>query len=197
VADVAGSAAARASVEGAVATVGGHTFLARPIVDSFAVVSTGGVPGIAVQQENQPAGKTDSSGKLVLTPLRAYMPNKVTLDALSTPMGVAIGKSTQVVVPTWRSGVHLEFDVRRGRSALVSLQARDGSPLSTAARVTDIASGQQLPVGMNGEVFLTGLSDAGTRLRIELEGWSCEVEIRPEGDEPVLELGPYRCGGGA
>jgi len=197
VADIAGITAARASVDGAVATVGGHTFLSRPIADSFAVVSTGGVPGIAVKQENQPAGKTDASGRLVLTPLRAYMRNKVSLDALSAPMGVAIGKSTQVVVPTWRSGVHLEFDVRRGRSALVSLLAPDGAPLSTAARVIDTASGQQLPVGMNGEVFLTGLPDAGTLLRIEIEGRGCEVEVKPEGEDPVLELGPYRCRGGA
>jgi len=196
VADVAGTAAARASVDGAVATVGGHTFLARPITDSFAVVSTGGVPGIAVHQENQPAGKTDANGKLVLTPLRAYLPNKISLDALSTPMGVAIGRSTQVAVPTWRSGVHLEFDVRRGRSALVSLLSPDGSPLSTAAQVTDAASGQRLPVGLNGEVFLTGLPDAGTWLRVEIEGRACQIEVRPEGEDPVLELGPYRCAGG-
>lgn len=197
VADVSGVTAARASVEGAVATVGGHTFLARPITDSFAVVSTGGVPGIGVQQENQPAGKTDASGKVVLTPLRAYMPNKISLDALSTPMGVAIGTSTQVVVPTWRSGVFLEFDVRRGRSALVSLLTPDGSPMPTAAQVTDSASGQRLPVGLGGEVFLTGLPDGGTRLRIELRGKTCVVDVKPEGDDPVLELGPYRCGGGA
>lgn len=197
VADVAGITAARASVDGAVATVGGHTFLARPIEDGFAVVSTGGVPGIAVQQENQPAGKTDANGKLVLTPLRAYMPNKISLDALSAPMGVAIGKSTQVVVPTWRSGVYLEFDVRRGRSALVSLLSPDGSPLPTAARVTDTASGQQLPVGLNGEVFLIGLPDAGTRLRVEIGGRDCLIDVKPEGDDPVLEIGPLRCRSGA
>jgi outer membrane usher protein len=196
IADAAGVTAARASIEGAVATVGGYTFLARPIVDSFAVVSAGGVPGIGVQQENQRAGKTDASGRLVLTPLRAYLPNKISLDPLSTPMGVAIGKSTQVVVPTRHSGLYLEFDVRRGRSALVSLLAPDGSPLSTAAQVTDTSSGRQLPVGMNGEVFLTGLPDAGTRLRIEIGGKDCEVDVRPEGDDPVLELGPYRCGNG-
>jgi len=197
VADLAGTSAARASVEGAVATVGGHTFLARPIADSFAVVSTGGVPGIGVQQENQPAGRTDTQGRLVLTPLRAYIPNKVSLDALSAPMGVAIGRSTQVVVPAWRSGVYLEFDVRRGRSALVSLLTADGSPLPTSAKVTDTASGQLLPVGLNGEIFLTGLPDAGTRVRIEIEGGGCEIHVRPEGDDPVLELGPFRCRTGA
>jgi len=196
VADAGGVTAARAGIEGAVATVGGHTFLARPILDSFAVVSTGGIRNIAVDQENQRAGKTDANGKLVLTPLRAYLPNKIALDPLSTPMGVAIGKSTQVVVPAWRSGLYLEFDVRRGRSALVSLLAEDGSPLPTSATVIDTASGQQLPVGMNGEVFLTGLPDAGTQLRIEVDGKGCKVEVLPEGDDPVLELGPYPCGNG-
>lgn len=196
VGEAAGVTAARASIDGAVATVGGHAFLARPILDSFAVISTAGVPGIAVEQENQRAGKTDANGKLVVTPLRAYMPNKLSVDPLSAPMGVAIGKNTQVVMPTWRSGLYLDFDVRRGRSALVSLLAADGSPLPTAARVTDTVSGQQLPVGVNGEVFLTGLPDAGTRLRIEIDGGSCEVEVRPEGDDPVLELGPYRCANG-
>ena len=65
------------------------------------------------------------------------------------------------------------------------------------ATATDIGSGETLPVGMNGEVFLTGLPDAGTRLRIEVDGKGCEIEVKPEGDDPVLDLGPYRCPNGS
>ncbi|HLS56955.1 MAG TPA: fimbria/pilus outer membrane usher protein [Zeimonas sp.] len=194
VADAAGTSAARVSVEGGIGIVGGHPFLSRPIVDSFALVSTAGVEGVSVMQENQPAGKTDSEGLLLITPLRAYLPNLVSVDPLSVPMGVSVGASTQRLTPMWRSGNIVEFDMRRGRSALVTLQLADGTPVPAGARVSKLDTGEPLPVGLDGQVFVSGLPDAGAQVRVEWNRSDCVVAVIPEGDDPVLELGPYRCG---
>lgn len=196
-ADANGTTAARVSIEGGVGSVAGHTFLARPIVESFAVVSAGGVGGLEVLQENQPVGRTDERGLLVLTPLRSYAPNRVTIDPMSAPMDVSLGASTRQAVPMWRSGLLLEFDVKRGRSAIVRLLAPDGTPLPVSARVRNLGSGEALPVGLDGEVFVTALTDSGTRLAIEAGGKRCEVEVRPVGEDPVLELGPFPCRSGS
>jgi outer membrane usher protein len=194
VADASGASAARVSIEGGIGLVGGHPFLSRPIVDSFALVSTAGVEGVSVMQENQPAGKTNGDGLLLITPLRAYLPNLVSVDPLSVPMGVSVGASTQRLTPMWRSGSIVEFDMRRGRSALVTLQLADGTPVPAGARVTNLDTGDRLPVGLDGQVFLSGLPDAGAQVRVEWNRSDCVMAVIPEGDDPVLELGPYRCG---
>lgn len=195
VADARGTTAARVAVEGGIGVVGGHAFLSRPIVDSFALVSTGGVEGVSVTQENQPAGKTDRDGLLLITPLRAYLPNLIAVDPLSAPMGVGFGNTTQRITPMWRSGNVVEFDMRRGRSALVRLKLADGTPVPPAARVSNLDTGERLPVGLDGQVFMSGLPDAGARVRVEWNHSACDVAVTPEGNDPVLDLGPYTCGG--
>lgn len=192
-ADVRGVSAVRAAVEGGIGTLGGHTFMSRPIVDSFAIVSTGGVAGIEVRQENQPVGRTDRNGLLVLTPLRAYVPNHLSIDPLSVPMNVGIGASAQRVTPAWRSGTMVGFEVARARSALVRVQAADGSPLPSTARVVDATTGRTLPVGLDGEIFVSGLPTHGTDLLVEHGTRHCRIAVTPEGDDAVLDLGPYVC----
>lgn len=190
-----GSTAGRVAIDGGIGRLRGHTFLTRPIVDSFAVVSTRGAPGLDVYQENQRIGRTDEAGLLVLTPLRAYSPNNLSIDPMTAPVGVAVGTHRQRVVPMWRSGIAVDFDVQRGRSALVRLETDAGVPLPLHASVVDMGSGQALPIGFDGEVFVTGLPDGGTRLRVELDGVGCTIAVVPEGEDAVLELGPYRCTG--
>ena len=63
--------------------------------------------------------------------------------------------------------------------------------------MVDASTGQTLPVGLDGEVFLSGLPDAGTRLTVQSGARRCEIAVMPEGDDQVLELGPYLCKGGA
>ena len=57
-----GSNAGRVNLAGGLAFVDGHAFAARPIQDSFILVSTAGVPDAPILLNNQPAGATDASG---------------------------------------------------------------------------------------------------------------------------------------
>jgi outer membrane usher protein FimD/PapC len=110
-------------------------------------------------------------------------------------MGVGFGDTTQRITPMWRSGNVVEFDMRRGRSALVRLKLADGTPVPPAARVSNLDTGERLPVGLDGQVFMSGLPDAGARVRVEWNHSACDVAVTPEGNDPVLDLGPYTCGG--
>jgi hypothetical protein len=114
------------AVEGAAVLADGGVFFGNQIYDSFAVVDAG-APNVSVEYENRYAGKTDSSGKLLLPQLRSFQSNKVSIDVNDLPLTAAIGDSEEVVVPRDMSGVVVDFGVKMDEAAaLVTLTDVDG-----------------------------------------------------------------------
>ncbi|RAI59973.1 fimbria/pilus outer membrane usher protein [Roseicella frigidaeris] len=190
---VAGRTAARAGIQGSLATLGGGVFAANLIQDSFAVVETG-QPQVAVTQENRPAGRTDGAGRLLVTGLRSYDNNRLAIDTGNLPIDAAVGETSRVVRPLNRSGVLVRFPITRGTSARVRLVDAAGAELPIGAVAVLAASGAAAPVGHGGETFFDGLA-AENRIAVTLpdgRGCAARFAFAPSADSLPL-LGPVPC----
>ena len=146
-------------LQGAVAVAGGGIFPALPINDSFAVVDTDGTPGVLVEQENRPVGRTNASGQLLVTDLRAFDANRLGIDPADIPIDADAGPTTLMVRPRDRSGVVVHFKMKAGRGAVVVLTDEAKLPLlpGDRARLEGAGNAYDLVVGYDGEVYVTGL----------------------------------------
>jgi outer membrane usher protein len=71
----------------------------------------------------------------------------------------------------------------------------DGSDLPAGAEVTVDTQAAAFPVGLRGEVYLTGL-DETSRLHATWNGQSCDMPISfPDTTDPLPRLGPVTCQG--
>jgi outer membrane usher protein len=170
VAEVPGQAAGQAELSGAVGVLAGTwPFLSRNITDSFALVSTAPLGGIGVLDENQPAGRTDAAGTLVVPDLNAYQPNRIGLAPTDLPADVTTRMMGTDVTPASHVGVLVDFHAARSKAALLTLVDAAGRDLPVGAEAQLAATGETEEVGYGGQTYLTDLA-AENRLQVRLPG---------------------------
>ncbi|RZT93603.1 fimbria/pilus outer membrane usher protein [Rivibacter subsaxonicus] len=190
-----GSEAVRGSISGGVGFLGGSAFLARPITESFGLVRVGGVAGVDVLQDNVVVGRTDADGQLVISRIPAYNASKISIDPLSVPIDASVSKTREWVTSYQRTGVLIDFALRRERNALLRFVDGAGKPLPVGAMVEVEGRAERYPIGFDGEAFVSNL-EGSHRLRVRSPGVVCEIEVKLGAADPaVSELGPYSCKG--
>ncbi|MFO1418474.1 MAG: fimbria/pilus outer membrane usher protein [Methylotetracoccus sp.] len=190
-----GDWAERAFGSGGIGVVGGKPFASRRIQDSYALIKVGEFEGVRVYADNQLIGKTNESGYLLLPRLRAYDVNIIRVEAEDLPMDAQIDRLEQPISPYFRSGMVIDFPVRRSLGALLKIVLDDGSPMPAGAETKLEGAAQATPVALEGEVYLTGLADRN-RLTVTWEGQSCAFDvIYPKTDDPLPHLGTFVCTG--
>jgi outer membrane usher protein len=190
-----GANAGRLSVAGGIGYVGGHAFLSRQISDSFGVVRVADYPGVGVLQDNQPVGRTDAGGYAVLPQLRAYDVNRISIEEHDLPLDAQVDKLKMEAVPYYRSGLLLDFPVRRSHGATLRIRLDDGAPIPSGAIVRVAGRDEDFPVALDGEAYVTGL-EQHNRLRATWKGKSCEFDAEfPRTLDPLPSLGTYACHG--
>ena len=162
---------------GSLVWMDGQTFASRRIGDSFAVVSTAGVPDVPILFENRVAGLTNENGYLLLGDLRGWQRNRLAIDPDALTADVRVPAIERLVTPADNSGVRVLFDLQRVRSATVLLRNADGTPAAAGTRVTR-ADGSTAIVGFDGELYLERLVDAET-LRWSRAGAVCTATLPP------------------
>ena len=188
------STAVRGDIAGGIGTVGGAVFFARPVVDSFAVVRVEEVPGVRVYQNGNYAGKTDASGKVILTQMMPYMDTRITIEDQDLPIGIALKSNEQRIAPYYRAGAIADFSVRRAVNASLEVRLPNGKALPTGAEVRLAGRDLAYPVGSGGEVFISDLV-YGARYVAEWAGGRCSftVNVEPRPIEPMPDLGTFVC----
>jgi outer membrane usher protein len=190
-----GGSAVRLDATGSAGVIGGATFLARPIQSSFALVRTGEVSGVGVMLWNQLAAVTGGNGTALITNLGAYQQNKISIDPAQIPLDVEIGATALSARPWPRSGVIVDFPIRRTRDALVVLRTADGGAPPNGARVSVSPGGAQARVADGGEVWVTDLADQN-RLSVQWGDHGCQATLYvPAKTAPGARLGPIACAG--
>lgn len=190
-----GAASGRLSVEGGIGYVGGHPFLSRQISDSFGVVRVADYPGVTVLQDNQAVGHTDADGYAVLPLLRAYDVNRVSIEEHDLPLDAQVDRLKIEAVPYYRSGLLLDFPVRRSHGATLHIRLDDGAPIPSGAIVQVAGRDEDFPVALDGEAYVTGL-EQHNRLRATWKGKGCEFDAEfPPSTEPLPDLGTFVCHG--
>jgi len=166
----------RLQLDGAVILAGGGVFLANRVYDAFGVVNVG-APGVQVNYENQPIGVTDARGQLLLSTLRAYERNQISIDPMTLPVDAHIPVLRQSVSPRFKSGVVVDFNVALAtRTALITVRDEAGEllPVGAEAQLND---GAATVVGYDGQVWLEDVA-VNNRLRVKPPGQAeCVVEF--------------------
>ena len=200
-----GNSNAWAEASGGLIWMGGQGFATRRVDQAFALVSTDGIANVPVQLENQPIGVTDGRGQLLITPLRAYDRNLVSIDPLALPAAMRVERVRAEVTPGGRAGTLVRFGLTPLRAVQLGLVDRAGQPLplGSTVRIThaaadaarsDAAPTTQAVVGYDGLVYLEQASRQ-QRLHVQRpDGRSCMLELTlPEAGATLARLGPLTC----
>ncbi|HSG91111.1 MAG TPA: fimbria/pilus outer membrane usher protein, partial [Pseudomonadales bacterium] len=187
----AGQAGWRVGALGGVAVTAAGVMPARRLDDGFAVIQVADYEGLEVRVDNQPAGRTDRKGRLLLDRLRAYEANEVSLEPTELPMDAVLSDASIEVTPAFRSGALVRFPVTRGDAVVMRLVQPGGQPVPAGAVV--IVGAAEFPVALKGLVQVNGVT-GNARAVASWQGSRCAFEIeRPAGDEPLPDLGEIPC----
>jgi outer membrane usher protein len=184
----------RVGASGGLALAAGRAFFTRRLDESFAVVELKGYPGVGVGLGSTPTAVTDASGIAFVPYLSPYQSNQVRLQASDLPISAELDSIEQMVVPSWRSAVKVEFPVRSGRAALVKIHQDNGEPVPAGAVVQIRGDKEEMYVGRRGEAFVTGLQP-NNELLVRWRGGRCSfaLALPPAANDEVLRLGPVTC----
>ena len=187
--------ATRIGASGGVGSIGGYSFLSREITESFGVVRVADFPDVRVLHDNQVVARTDARGYAVLPRLRAYDRNPIAIDQRDLPFDAALGALRLHAAPYFRSGVFVDFPVRRVRAATLRIVLEDGADLPAGAIARIEGRAEEFPVALGGEVYVEGL-EAATRLVVTWRGQGCVIDVSfAPGAEPLPDLGTFVCTG--
>ncbi|TBN97408.1 pilin outer membrane usher protein SafC [Salmonella enterica subsp. salamae serovar 13,22:z:-] len=157
--------------------------------DTVALVAAPGVHGASVG--GWPGVRTDYLGYTLAGHASPYQENIVTLDPTTFPEDVEVQQTDSRVVPTKGAVVRASFNTRVGGRALLTLTRKNGTPLPFGSVVTiDGEQGQKSGsagvVGDKGEVYMSGLSEAGRLKVLWGENKQCHADYHlPEKKGPA------------
>jgi outer membrane usher protein len=185
----------RANANGGLAFTGAGVMAARTLDESFAVVQLADYPDLTVYLENQPVGRTDAKGRVLLDSLRAYEGNAVSIDPKELPLDASLATPEMTVTPAWRSGPIVRFPVERAMAATLRLVQADGAPVPAGANI--VTRAERAPVALDGLVYLTAAAGRQDAVA-EWSGHRCRFEFdRPDDGDPLPDLGTIVCHDGA
>lgn len=180
-------------VSGSVVLMDGDAFAANRISDAFVLVSTDGMEGIMVRQENQPVGTTDRNGHLLLPWVNAYYGAKFAIDPLGLPANVGTPVVEQRAAVKLGSGRVVHFPVRRLHAATVVLHDPDGAPLPPGTPVR--LNGEVATyVGWDGIVYFENISKLNRLDAFLRDGSACSFTFPFDGHQAAIpRIGPLSC----
>ncbi|MYM82813.1 fimbria/pilus outer membrane usher protein [Duganella sp. FT50W] len=183
-------------VAGSLVLMDGGVHAARQVGAGFGLVSTDGVAGVPVLQENQVIGRTSGSGYMLVPNLTPYLQNQLGIDITRLPLDARIASSSQSVVPARLAGVLVRFPVEKYEAASVILQDAAGKPLAAGTEVLHVESGNTTVVGFDGVAFIDHLQPRN-HLRATVAGLPCVVEFSyaPQPGNAMATMGPMVCKG--
>ncbi len=186
-----GDSGVRIGATGGLALTGAGLMPARQLNESFAVVQVADYPGLTVYADNQPVGRTDKHGRVLIEALRPYQRNEISVNPTQVPMDGSLSQSVIGVTPAYRSGALVRFPVERALAATMRVVQVNGEPVPAGASASLGAA--TFPVALDGLLYVEGLREA-TRVRMSWQGGQCSFEARrPAGTDPVPDLGNVTC----
>lgn len=187
----------RAFVAGGIGYAGGTAFFSRPIIDSFAVVKVGDVPGVPVYANGWLQGRSDERGVVVATDLNAFYDNDIAFRAQDLPLNYQYPKSHQIISPPNRSGSLVQFQVNAFQAVYGQLiLEQDGRRTPLQVRELKVSRGERTFdafTARRGEFYFENLEPGEYTVRARGEPVCTAVIHVRKSDEPFVDLGPVLC----
>lgn len=164
----------------------------RRLDSSFAIVNVGdGEAGVRVYQENRLIGATNGSGVAIVTNLRPYEANRISVSPADLRLESVISNDNLVVVPRYLSGVKANFQVTNGDAGTLIVHLPNGDPIEPGIEVA--IGTKTFYTGFNGEVFVDDIK-VGAVLVAKRAAGACSVTLPavPKGVE-LPRIGPLTC----
>ncbi|HEX7864599.1 MAG TPA: fimbria/pilus outer membrane usher protein [Variovorax sp.] len=184
---------ARLLAEGSLGYVSGKLFAAQSSSDGFALVTVPGAAGIKVYRENNPSTTTDGEGRALVTGLRAYELNRISVDNGDLPISAQVRADVLQVVPSYKGVAAATFDISRDLSVTMQILLPDGSPLPAGIDVVGEGRTSALITGYGGTLQVDR-PRAGERFEANWRGGHCSFIV---GAIPAVgtlpQIGPYIC----
>ena len=170
------AASASADLSGSVSALGGSVKLGPTVTDSLVLVDAG-APGVKVMEDNRPIGVTDRFGQLLVSGLRGFQDNKISIDPNSLPLNAQVGQTEALVNPKSRSGVVVDFRVATNvHDAEVIFKDASGEVIPTGARVEGPGGKSVAIVGYDGRAYLSDLHAQNTFV-VRADKLSCTAQF--------------------
>lgn len=174
---------------GSLVLMDGELFAANKINDAFVVISTDGHPDVPVNYENQPVGKTNNNGYLLVSGVSAYYPASYSIDTLNLPADTRLKETERRIAIRRHSGYLVDFPMEQERVASVILHDARGQAIPVGSQVRR-ASRSSAVVGYDGIAWLENLSDVNA-LDVTLpDGKQCTATLTV-GANPQHKLQTY------
>ncbi|NYE63447.1 outer membrane usher protein [Duganella sp. 1224] len=192
--DTGGTRSSSLDLAGALVVMDGSVHAARQVGAGFGLVSTDGVGGVPVLQENQVIGTTSSAGYMLVPNLTPYLQNQLGIDTTRLPLDARVASTAQTVVPARLSGVLVRFPVETYEAASVIVHDAAGKPLAAGTTLLHVESGASTVVGFDGVAFIDHLQPLN-HLQASVDGARCVVEFSyvPVKGQALSTLGPFVC----
>jgi outer membrane usher protein len=98
-----------------------------------------------------------------------------------------------IAVPRYRSGALVKFPITSSRGATFTIKLVDGQLLPAGATVHIVGQQPNFPVGLNGEVYLTGLETHNV-ISASWNHQSCRLNVdMRQTQDPLPDLGTFIC----
>lgn len=187
------------AMAGAVASIGNHFYLARPINDSFGLVQLNPpLEGVRVLKSGAEIGKTDASGSVFVPNLGSYQVNDVGIEPKDIPIDYSMTRSAQGLRPPFRSGSIARFELTRVRAVTGKFKFRSVSQVTPLAGYNFVLSGETQQASVStvsgGEFYLENLAPGRYTAELNVKGTTCRVSmVVPDSEEIVSDLGDIYC----
>lgn len=183
---------------GGMAYVGNTLGFSRPITDSFGLVKVGELKGVAVYQNNQEIGRTNSAGKVFIPSMNSFLDNQVRINDKDIPMEYSIAEVQRFVSPPLRSGTVINFKVTKIQAITGQLKMRIDGEMKPAEymEVILLVEGPEMavPTGKGGEFYFENVPAGTYKATFKTKGKACSFNLTiPKSDEMMLDLGELIC----
>lgn len=150
-----GVGGARVRHAGSVGWIDGMSFAGRRIDGAFALVDTG-VENISLARNHLNVGETGQDGRRLVTNLRPYDRNLITMSANDLPLDRAPEVTAREVTPAEGAGVVVRFSDARERIMETHVSYADGATPSRGGMLVRVRDGARFPIGSEGRIVLQG-----------------------------------------
>jgi outer membrane usher protein len=187
-----------AAAAGSVAVIGDHVLPSRPLNASFALVEVPGSRGVRVTSNNQPVGRTNRWGYLIVPDLIPYVDSRLGIADEDLPLDYAIANTTERFALPFRGGAVIRFAVAQTRTFTGRIVLTDGDasvPPEYGTLTIVLPDGAaESPLSKEGEFYLMNVPPGRYRaLAISGQG-RCNFDIQvPAATTLVTSLGEIRC----
>jgi outer membrane usher protein len=183
------------ALAGSVAFAGNAWGFSRPIADSFAIVRLGApVSGVRAMANSQEIGVTNDRGQVIDPILGSFYESQISVNDQDVPLQYVMGKNIYRVRPDYRSGVDVNFALRRvqGVDGVIRLRNGQATPTADNQLVTLTRDGQlyqEFQIGREGHFYIENIATGTYRGEIKTTERSCSFELKvPDTQEIVYNL---------